>query len=107
VRLCSPGGGNEPGAAGELGDQPAGDRRRQQGVAVAHHADRAEYLRRRGVLEQEAAGACAQRGIDVVIEVEGGEHKHPWRVRRLAQPSRRVDAAEYRHPDVHQDNVGR
>ena len=66
-----------------------------------------EFLRPR-VLQQEAAGAGAQRLVDVVVEVERGEDQHPRVGRRAARdlPGRR-DAVEDRHPHVHQDHVGR
>ena len=36
-----------------------------------------DELLRRGVLEQEAARAGAQRLVDVLVEVERGQHQHP------------------------------
>ena len=60
---------------GELLDQPAGDRGREQRVAARHDADAVGELLGRDVLEQEAAGARAQRVVDVLVEVEGREHQ--------------------------------
>jgi hypothetical protein len=59
------------------------------------------------VLEQEAAGAGAERLVDVVVEVEGGEHENAGR--RFAwlgkQAAGGFDAVESRHADVHQRDV--
>src|SRR5437588_12430046 len=60
----------------ELLDQAAGDRRREQGVAAGDRADPGDELCRGQVLEQEAAGACAQRVVDVLVEVEGRKDEH-------------------------------
>src|SRR5215211_7204902 len=63
--------------ARELADQPPGDGGSQQRLPRRDDADRVEQALRRGVLEQEAAGARAERVIDVLVEIEGGEHQHP------------------------------
>src|SRR6185312_15648853 len=59
---------------------------------------------RRGLLEQEPAGPGAQRGVDVLVEVERGEDQHP---RRRPGSGQDVfgggDAVEAGHADVHQD----
>ena len=61
---------------GEVLDQAPGDRGREQRAAVGDDADRGQQLVLGGVLEQEAARAGAQRLVDVLVEVEGGEHEH-------------------------------
>ena len=66
--------------AGEVGDQPAGDRGGEQGIAGGDHADGLYEFGGGGVLEEEAAGAGAQRRIDVFVQVEGREHQHSWPV---------------------------
>ena len=53
---------------GHVVEQPARDRRRQHRVARRDEADRAQDLRRRRVLDEEAGGAVAQRGEDVVVD---------------------------------------
>ena len=47
---------------------------------TSHDLDRHHELFGGGVLQQEAAGACPERGIDVVLEVERREHQHVRRV---------------------------
>src|SRR5262249_5362998 len=59
------------------------------------------------VLEQEAAGAGPERGVDVLVEVEGGEHEHTRAGERRVgadQPGR-LEPVEDGHADVHQDDV--
>ena len=69
-----------PGRRGELGDQPPGDRGASSASPAAHHPDRRRSSSvRRGVLEQEAAGAGPQRRVDVLVQVEGGQHERPGR----------------------------
>ena len=100
--------GRRRGGARELLDQAPGDRRRQQRLALGHDADPGHELLGRDVLEQEAAGPGAQRLVDVLVEVEGGQHQHPHRA--LAgggdDPARRLDAVELGHADVHEHDVG-
>ena len=62
----------------------------------------------RGVLEQEPAGAGAQRLVDVVVEIERREHQHADGVGhvRPGEASGRFDPVEDRHADVHQHDVG-
>ena len=58
-------------------DQPPGDRRGEQRVALGDRVDRGQEVLGRDVLEQEAAGAGDERVEHVLVEVEGGEHQHP------------------------------
>ena len=68
---------------------------------------------RRDVLEQEAAGARLKGRVDVLVEVERRQDHDPRRATRRAvggrpsEPARRLEPIEARHPDVHQDDVGR
>ena len=78
------------GRCDELGDQPAGDGGSEQGVAGRDDAHGVQQLVAAGVLQQEAAGAGAQRVVDVVVEVERGEHEHPDRVGDVGPARRRV-----------------
>src|SRR5215469_14452943 len=93
--------------AGELRDQAAGHPRSQQRVAGRDHPHGLGELASRGVLEQEAAGAGAQRLVHVVVQVEGGQNQDPGR----AVAGRRdlpggLQAVEHRHADIHEDDVG-
>ena len=73
--------GGAPGpAVGERLEQPGGDARGDQRVAVGGGVDGLGEQRRPGVLEQEAAGAGPQRGVDVLVEVEGGDDDDGERV---------------------------
>src|SRR4028118_235401 len=58
-------------------EERAGDRGRKQGVAPDDPADAEDQVLGWAVLEQEPAGAAAQRLEDVVVALEGGEHQHP------------------------------
>ena len=76
----------------------------KQRAAGGDDADRGDQLLLGRVLEQEAARAGAQRLVDVLVEVEGGEHEHarPAGAARCAASPRRRRA---RHPDVHEHDV--
>ena len=93
---------------GEGGEQPAGDVGGDQRVAVGRRVDGLHEQLGPGVLEQEAAGAGAQRAEDVLIEVERGDHHDRHRVRHVwpGQAPRHLDAVEPGHPDVDEEDVG-
>jgi hypothetical protein len=92
-------------AAGAL-DEPPDDRRGEQGVARGGGPDRADVLVAAQVLEREAACALLQSGVDVLVEVECGQHDHA-RLAALGQdPPRGFQAVQARHPDVHAHDVG-
>jgi phosphatidylinositol alpha 1,6-mannosyltransferase len=91
---------------GEAFDQAAGDGRGEQGVAVPDDADRRDQIFGGDVLEQKAAGAQAERRVDVVVQVEGGQHDDPGRIDVGQDASGGLDAVESRHADVHQHHVG-
>ena len=59
----------------------------EQRVAVGDEADAGDELLGRDVLEQEAARAGAERVEDVLVEVEGRQYQHPWRVARSRRGS--------------------
>jgi hypothetical protein len=91
------------GAAEEARDQPARDRRGEQGVACCHCADGGDELLGGRGFEQEAAGAGLQRVVDVAVEVEGCEDEHAGGARRGIgehAPSG-FELVEPRHADVH------
>ena len=62
-----------------LADQPAGDRRRQESVPPGGDPDRVQQVGRLDVLDEEPAGAGAQRVEDMLVEAVVGEddHVHP------------------------------
>jgi hypothetical protein len=96
--------------AGELLDEPAGDGRRQEGLAGGDDADGRDQVVGGGVLEQEPAGAGAERLVHVVVEVEGRQHQHPRPVvdtgGRVQQSPGGLQPVHHRHAHVHQDHVG-
>jgi hypothetical protein len=61
-----------------------------------------------GVLEQEAAGSGLERAMDVLVEIEGGDHHHRERVLNLwpSELAGRRDPVQAGHPDVEQAHVG-
>src|SRR5918996_1113478 len=95
------------GAGGEVLDQPARDRGREQGVAAVDDADRLQKLLARGVFEEESGGAGTQGAEDVLVEVEGREHEHARRrlVSCAREPRGALDAVHLGHGDVHEDHV--
>src|SRR5258708_15577683 len=50
--------------------------------------------------------APARSALNVVVQVERGQHEHPRRELGLGQHPRRLDPSEHRHPDVHEHHVG-
>ncbi len=99
------GGGRGPQRPGEGADQTPGDGGIDQRVTGRHRPDRADQLLGRGVLEQEAAGPSAERLVDVLVGVEGGQDQHPGGGPGQHRPGR-LQTVQPRHPDVHQHHVG-
>jgi len=95
------------GAAGDVGDQPAGHAGRQQRVAAGHHPDGLDQLGRLGVLDQETAGPGAQRLVDVLVGLEGGQDDDldPGQVLLGRDAPGGFQAVDPGHPDVHQHHV--
>jgi len=62
---------------------------------------------RRGVLQQESAGARAQRAEDVLVEPEVGEDHDAHAVQPLVRDDLPggLEAVEHRHRDVHERDV--
>jgi hypothetical protein len=58
-----------------VGDEPLQHRGRHERLAAGDRLDRLDQPRAVDVLEQEAARAGPQRLVDVLVEVEGGEHE--------------------------------
>jgi hypothetical protein len=95
------------GPAGELGDQPPGHRRGEQGVAGRNHPDGGQQVGRGRVLEQEPAGPGPQRLVHVLVQVEGGQDQHPGLGQKLVgdDPAGRLQPVQTGHADVHQHHV--
>jgi len=91
--------------AGHAVDDPAGDRRGQQGVAGGDGVHGGDQLVRAGSLEQEPGGAGAQAGEDVVVIFEGGQDQHLGSGHRGGQPLGGGDAVQARHAHVHQHDI--
>ena len=108
VSSSRPGGGAAGrAAAGELLDQAARDRGREQRLAVGDDPDAGDQLLGGRVLEQEAAGAGAQGLVDVLVEVEGRQDQHPDLARALGHHlARGLEPVEVGHADVHEHDVG-
>ena len=92
-------------AAAEVFDQAAGDGRGEQRLAGADRADGAGQLLAGGVLEQEAAGSGLHGVVDVLVEVEGGQHEDLGPAAASGKLGGCLDAVESGHADVHQDDV--
>jgi hypothetical protein len=76
-------------------------------VAAGDDLDGVDELGGRGVLEEEAGCPGAERVVDVLVEVEGGQHEHGGALAvRGEETARRFDAVHGRHADVHEDDVG-
>ena len=90
---------------GELGDQPTREARRQQRVAAGEELDRPDELGRIGVLEEQPAGAGAQRGEDALVLFGGGQQHH--RDARVGEhPAGGLDAVQPRQRGVDEHDVG-
>ena len=94
------------GPLGELLDQPARDAWREQRLAGRDDAHRGEQLVGQRVLEQETAGACTQRAVDVLVEIERGEDQHARRDARVRDRARGFQPVHLGHADVHEHDVG-
>jgi hypothetical protein len=70
-------------------------------------ADRADELRRFGVLDEEADGTVAECVKEVFVERERGEDhdSHACQIGIGDDPPCRLQAVELGHPDVHQHHV--
>ena len=96
--------------ARELLDQPLGDRGSDQGVSLGDDPDRLDQPLRSDVLEEEPLTSGPQRLVDVLVEVERGEHEHrdgPVFCLCVGQHAPgRLEAVHARHLDVHEHDVG-
>ena len=59
-------------------------------------------------LRRNPLAPAGERVVDVLVEVERGQHQHPRRRRAelFDEPRGRGDAVQHRHPDVHHDDIG-
>ncbi len=92
----------------EFADQATGDRWCDQRIARCDDADGVEELVGCGVFEQEPRRAGSQRRVNVLVEVERGEHEDPCRVEVVVGGDQfgGCDPVEVGHPHVHQHDVG-
>src|SRR3990172_1019578 len=97
--------GGPPPAAPSLA-HPSGDGWCQRRVASRHGADGVDDVLGRRILEQEAAGAGAQRLESVFVEIEGGQDEDPRRGLDGDDAPGRLEPVDARHADV-QDRHGR
>ena len=90
---------------GEFGDEALGHSGGQQRVAGRDDPDRVGEFAGRGVLEQEAARSPPQRLVDVVVQVEGGQHQDLRGGPEGGDLPGGLQAVHHRHADIHQDHV--
>src|SRR5829696_5605906 len=91
----------------ELGDQAPGDLRGEQSLARGDDTNCRDELLSGVVLEHEAARAGAQRLVDILVEIKGGENEDArLTVRSRNDPPRCLQTIQVWHADVHEDHVG-
>src|SRR5690606_28553093 len=80
---------------------------RQQRVAGRHDPDGPSQFVGGCVLQQEAAGSSTQRFVDVVVQVEGGQHDdlRVTQSRCTKYSAGRFQPVDLRHADIHQHDV--
>ena len=89
----------------ELGDQPTREAWRQHRVAAGEELDRPDELGRFGVLEDQAAGAGAQRGKDALVLFGGGQQHH--RDARVGEHANRgLHGVQPRQRGVEEHDIG-
>jgi hypothetical protein len=93
------------GTAAEALDQLASDGWGKHGFAGRHGAHGSDQLITAGVLEEETARAGLEGVVDVLVQIEGGQHQDPRAGATLDEPGGCFDAVHLGHADVHQDDV--
>ena len=88
-------------------EQTSGGRWGDDRVTSCDIAYCAQQLGGAGVLEEESGCAGLERGVDVLVEVEGGENEHLRVQWGLSDTPSCLDAVHLWHPDVHEGNVDR
>src|SRR5690606_29781023 len=93
--------------AGEVAQEPQGDRRRNQGVPRMRGTHGLHEQLGPRVLEDETHGPASERPVDVLVQVERGHHDHPQRVGhpRARQGTSDLQTVQARHAYVHQAHV--
>lgn len=89
----------------ELLEEPSGYRWSEPRVAALDGANCVHQIIRRDVFEQEAARTSLDRGEDVLVQIEGGQHQHADLGSLREQPAGGLDAVQPRHPDIHEHDV--
>ena len=91
----------------ELVDEAAGHRRREERVTASHDTDTSDEIDGVRSLEQEAAGACAQGFIHVLINLEGGQHQHSRGLlpAESGDPPGGFQPIHFGHLDVHEHDI--
>jgi hypothetical protein len=79
--------------------------RAEQGVSARDDSDRVDEIGRSDVLEQKGAGAGADRTVDVVVEVEGGQDEDAGRAAGGDDAPGGLDPVHDRHADVEEEHV--
>jgi hypothetical protein len=76
-------------------------------LAMNRYADHLDQLLRRGPFEEEAAGACLQRSVDVLVGVERSDHHDGDRITDAwsGEEPRGLDAINVGHSDVEQAHI--
>lgn len=70
-------------------------------------ANRLGEVGRADVLEQIARGSCLERAEEVVVAVEARQCHNSRRADSVDEALDRLDAADARHPDVHEHHIGK
>src|SRR5207247_8764718 len=78
----------------------------EERISAGDGADCGEELCGRVVFEHEAAGAGAERLVDVCVEVEGRQDQDARIVIGGEDSPRCLEAVEFGHADVHQHDRG-
>src|ERR1017187_8627279 len=86
-------------------DQPPRDRGCEQRVTRRGDPHGANDVVAGRVLEQESRRPRAERLKHVLVEVEGGQDHDPRRTASCGDATRRLEAVENWHADIHQDDV--
>ena len=95
------------GAGGKLADEPACYPRCDEGIPSSDDPDGVKELLGCGVLEKESRGSGPKGVVDVLIEVERGQHEHPRGAESVVpgDSGSGCNPVELGHPNVHQDDI--
>ncbi len=87
-------------------DETARDRGREQRFAGGNHPHAAHQFCSRRVLQEEAARARLQGGVDVLVEIERCQNQHTNRRVGGNDLAGRLDAVHPGHTHIHQHDIG-